>query len=271
MHTQVLRVDVGDRQLHDGEQLGGRRIGFGPLLVGGDAHGVDREAVVGAVRQLGVDVLLLARQGGERYLQPDHVAARHHHIADPVRRPGVIQHRFTLFVAGDGVGDHRRVVALVVLDGVAQAVGLDVVVDHRFAAPARGAAGQIGLAVAVGVEQLGDLGILKLLDVGDVILLGGLLVDQVALRGAVDVDAFAVELGVAACGLVLIGVQRIPVDRDKGRVAGGDRGVGDVVIHFTRFFHVVTQFFQRLADQQRLEGLFGNGALHRLYRDPLAG
>ena len=80
-------------------------------------------------------------------------------------------------------------------DGIAQAVGLDVVVNHRFAAPARSAAGQIGLAVAVGVEQLGDLGIFQLLDVGDVVLLGGFLVDQVALRGAVDVDAFAVELG----------------------------------------------------------------------------
>jgi hypothetical protein len=38
--------------------------------------------------------------------------------------------------------------------------------DHALAAPARIAAGQIGLAVAVGVEQLGDsFGILELAEV----------------------------------------------------------------------------------------------------------
>ncbi|WP_416381251.1 glycine betaine ABC transporter substrate-binding protein, partial [Klebsiella pneumoniae] len=44
-----------------------------PYWVSDDVHGVHREAIVGAVGQFGVDVLLLARQGGERHLQPDDV------------------------------------------------------------------------------------------------------------------------------------------------------------------------------------------------------
>ncbi|MNP49683.1 hypothetical protein D3C76_1438880 [compost metagenome] len=111
-------------------------------------HGVYREAIVGPVRQLGIDIFHLARQGRERYLQPDNVTPRHHHIADPVRRPGVIQHRFAFFEAGDGIGDHGGVVALIVLHGFAQAIG--------FTAPARGTAGQVGLAVTVGIKQLGN-------------------------------------------------------------------------------------------------------------------
>ena len=62
MHHCILGVDVGDRQLHDAKQSGGGRIFLRPCFVSDDVHGVHREAIVGAVGQFGVDVLLLARQ-----------------------------------------------------------------------------------------------------------------------------------------------------------------------------------------------------------------
>jgi hypothetical protein len=58
-------------------------------------------------------------------------------------------------------------------------------------------------------------------------------------------------------------VQRLPVDGGKGRVAGGKRGIANVVVHFAGLIDGVAQFFQRAADQQGLEGLFRNGALNR--------
>ncbi|MOA41303.1 hypothetical protein D3C78_1632500 [compost metagenome] len=129
-------------------------------------------------------------------------------------------------------------------------------VNGRLAAPAWRTAGQVGLAVAIGIEQLGNIGIFQLFNVGDVVFIGGFLVDQIPLCRPVDVNPFTVKFGVTACGLVLIGVQRIPVNRQEGRVAGGDGSVGDVVVHFPGVFNVIAQLFQRLADQQRLEGLF---------------
>ncbi|MNP79486.1 hypothetical protein D3C76_1773420 [compost metagenome] len=56
-------------------------------------------------------------------------------------------------------------------------------------------------------------------------------------------------------------MQRVPVHREEGGVAGGDGGVGDVIIHFAGVFDVIPELFQRLADQLRLEGFFRNGAL----------
>ncbi len=51
------------------------------------------------------------------------------------------------------------------------------VVNHCFTALSMGTAGQIGFAVAVGVEQLSDFEFLKLLDVSDVVGIDGFLVD----------------------------------------------------------------------------------------------
>jgi hypothetical protein len=93
----------------------------------------------------GVDILALAGQGAEGHLQPDHVLSRDQHAADPVGRPGVVEDRLALLIAGDGVGHDRRVAALVVGDGVAQAVGVEVMLDDLLAAPAGGAAGEVGL------------------------------------------------------------------------------------------------------------------------------
>ena len=184
VHHRILGVDVGDRQLHDAKQGGGGRVFLRPRFVGDDVHGVHREAIVGAVGQFGVDVFLLARQGGERHLQPDDVLARLQHVANPVRRPGIVEHRFTFFIPGNGVGHHRRVVALVMGDGFAQAIGVNLMVNHCFAAPSWGTAGEIRFTVIVGIKQFGDLRIFELIDGGDVVLLSGFFVDQIALGGA---------------------------------------------------------------------------------------
>ena len=269
-HQMVLRVDVAHRQLHHLEQLGGGGVLLSPGLVGDDLLVVHHEAVVLAVGQLGVQPFLLAGQGGEGHFQPHHVGAGLDLVADPVRRPGVVQHRLARLEAGDGVGDQRRVSTLLVRDGGAQAVGVQVVFDYRLAAPAGVAARQVGLAVAVGVKQLGDLGVLELLQVGDFVRVGRLLVDQVALRGVARINALAVELAVAARVLVVVGVQRVPVVGHEGGIAIRQRHVGRGVFHFLDGLHGVAQLLQGAADQQGLEGFLGDGALQRLHADALA-
>jgi hypothetical protein len=66
-------------------------------------------------------------------------------------------------------------------NAVAQAIGVEVMLDDLFAAPAMGATGEIGLAVSLGIEQLGDLLGFELLDVGDAVLIRRDLVDEIAL------------------------------------------------------------------------------------------
>ena len=53
-------------------------------------------------------------------------------------------------------------------------------------------------------------------------------------------------------------------DRGKGGVASGDRGVANVVIHFTRLADLIAEFFQRAADNQGLKSLFSDSALYGL-------
>ncbi len=65
--------------------------------------------------------------------------------------------------------------------GIAQFVGFNLMVNHRLTAPARRTAGQVCFAIAIGIKQSGQLRIFQLLDVGDVILIGGFLVDQITL------------------------------------------------------------------------------------------
>ncbi len=156
------------------------------------------------------------------------------------------------------------------VDRFRQIERLVLVVNHRFAAPARRAAHHVGLAVTVGVKQSGDLRILQLFDVGDVVLVGGFLVDQVPLRRAVDKGAFTVEFLIATGGGIHIVMQRLPVYGGKGGVTGGNRGVAHVVIHFARRVNRIAQFFQRPADQQGLEALFRNSALHWLHGNAFA-
>ena len=65
--------------------------------------------------------------------------------------------------------------------GITQTVSIEVVFDHLFATPARGAAGEVGLAVAIGIEQFGDLRVLELADILDAMCIRGFFVDQVTL------------------------------------------------------------------------------------------
>ena len=181
-HAQVLGVDVAHGQLHDGKEPGGVGVRVGKCLVGHDLLLVGDEAVVFAIRQLGILPGLLAGQRDKGHLQPGHFLAGAQHAADPVGRPGVVEDGFALPPAGDGVGHEGGVSALHVGDGVAQPVGAELVLDDGFAAPAGVAAGQVGLAVAVGVEQAGDFEVFKLVDVGDAVLLDGFAIDQVGIR-----------------------------------------------------------------------------------------
>ena len=268
VHGLVLGVDGGYRQCHHAEQLGRCGILLDELAVGHDALVVHDEAVVLAVGQGGaVGAGILA--GG--HLQPHHVLARLEHIAHPVGRPGVIEDGLALLVARDGVGDQRGVVALHVLDVAAQLEFVQVLLDGFFAAPPGVAAGQVGLAVAIGVEQLGNGGVLHLLDAGDLVLLGGLAVDQVALQRASGIGVIAPELAVAAGVLVEVFVQAVPVVGHEGGVAVGDGQVGGGVVHFLDGLDLVAELLQRLHHQLGLEGFFGDRALQRLDADALAG
>ncbi|MNV63732.1 hypothetical protein D3C71_1563390 [compost metagenome] len=176
-----------------------------------------------------------------------------------------------MFVAGDGVGNQRRITALHVGHRVAELEGLELVLDHGLAAPAGVAAGEVGLAVAVGVKQLGQLGVAELADVGDLVLLGRLLVDQITLRSILRISPRARQLGVAARIFVEVGVQRIPVVGHERGVPVGNRHVGCGVLDLLDGLHGVAQLLQRAAHQQGLKGFFGNRALQRLHGDALAG
>ena len=143
--------------------------------------------------------------------------------------------------------------------------------NRGLAAPAGVAAGQVGLAVAIGVKQGGDFRVFELLDIGDLVFFGRFLVDQIALHGAVGVFTLAVQLVSATGVFVEVGVQRIPVVGHEGGVAIGDGDVGGGVFHLFNRLHVVAQLLQRAVDQQGLEGLFRYRALQRLHLDALAG
>ena len=156
MHNGVLGVNICHWQLHNGKQFRCCRVFLGPGFIGNDMHGADREAVIRAIRQFGIGIFI-ARQCGERHLQPDHIFPWLQLITHPVRRPGVVKHRFALFVTTDGVSHHRRVVPLIMRHGIGQFIRGKLVVDRTFAAPARVTASQIRFTVAVGIEQFGDL------------------------------------------------------------------------------------------------------------------
>ena len=106
-HTQILRTDVVVADIHDRKQLGCIRVGIGKCLGCDDTLIVRLKAVVGAVRQRGIDITALPREGAEGDLQPDNILARHEYATHPIRSPGVIEHRFALLVARDGIRNDR--------------------------------------------------------------------------------------------------------------------------------------------------------------------
>ncbi|MNX79164.1 hypothetical protein D3C86_1107830 [compost metagenome] len=265
VHQAILDVDVVQRQLDDGKQLGRRRVGIGEGLVGDYVHGVDGKTVILAARQPG----LVPIRGIGGHLQPHHILARHQLAAEPVRGPGVVEHRLAGLITGQGIGDQGRVVALLVGDGRGQAELVQMMVDGPFAAPARVAAHQIGLAVPIAVKQRRQLGILELPQVGDAVPGRCLLVDEVALGGAGHIGALTEEHLVTPCLLVLVVLQRYPVEGEEGAVPLRHRGVGHVVVHLLGGLHLVAETTHQLADQQALEGLLRQGALQGLHLDPL--
>ena len=169
------------------------------------------------------------------------------------------------------VRDQCRVVALHVAHGVAQLEGGQLVLDHGLAAPARVGAQQVGLAIAIGVEQAGELGVGQLADVRDLVLVGGALVDHVTLRSAGGEHALARELGVAARRLVELGVVRVPVVGDEGGIALGHRDVGQRVVHLAEGLHVVAELLQGLHHQQGLKVLFDQRTFQRQHAHAFAG
>lgn len=81
--------------------------------------------------------------------------------------------------------------------GIGQSIRGKLVVDRTFAAPARVTASQIRFTVAVGIEQFGDLRIFQLRDVGDFVLVGSFLIDQVTLCRAVNKYSFTIKFLIA--------------------------------------------------------------------------
>ena len=174
-------------------------------------------------------------------------------------------------VALDGFGDDGRVFALIMGGGGAQIEGTHLVFDNPLAAPSRRAAGQVRLTVAVGVEQLGDLGIGELAEIGDTVFLGGFLVDQIALSAIGNIGTRARQL-FGPTGLVVeCLMQWIPVVGDEGDVAGRDRQMQGRVFGVQDLLYLVAQRFQSPDHDDRLEVLAVHMGLTRLHDDTLAG
>ncbi|MNN43669.1 hypothetical protein D3C81_1579170 [compost metagenome] len=157
------------------------------------------------------------------------------------------------------------------MHAVVQVVGLHVVGNDQFAAPAGVATGEVGLAIAIGVEQLGKLGLFQVGDVLDVVLIGGLLVDQVALQHAGH-DVASLDHVLVATGLLVeAGVQFVPqVDAEVG-IAVADRQYHRGVFGLLGLLHVVAQLSQALHSDFATETLFidrweRRGDLHPLPR-----
>ena len=176
-----------------------------------------------------------------------------------------------MLVARDRVGNQCGVAALVVRDGAAQLIGRELVLDDQLAAPAGVATGQVGLAVAIGVKQLGQGRVGQLRDVGDLVLVGGLLVDQVALQGIAHISALPPQLVVAARVAIEVSVQRVPMGGHEGGITIGQSQVPGGVLGLLGRFDGVAQLLQRLGDQNGLKRLFCNRALDGLNGDALAG
>ena len=203
-------------------------------------------------------------------MQPHHFLARAQHIAQPVRRPSVVEHGLASLEAGQGVSNQRRVVALGVGHRVLEAEGVDLVRDHGFTTPACVGADQVGLAIAVHIKQRCDFRVFELGQIGDAMGLRCLLVDHVALRRAGGIHAFARKLGIAPGLFVELGVVRVPVVGHKGRIAIGHGHMDQRVIQFFPGLDGVAQFFQRFHDQQGLEIFLGQSAFDWQDGDALA-
>ncbi|MCY1361813.1 hypothetical protein D9M69_485000 [compost metagenome] len=157
------------------------------------------------------------------------------------------------------------------MHGLVQVVGFHMMADDQLAAPARVAAGQIRLAVAIGVEQLGDLRLLQVGDVLDVVGIGSLFVDQVSLEyPGHDVTGLYHDL-VTAGLLVELVVQLVPQVHGEIGVAIGQGHHHHAVLGLFRFLDLVAQFAQAFHRHLATEALLGDGGEDRRDLDTLAG
>ncbi|MNN35594.1 hypothetical protein D3C81_1494480 [compost metagenome] len=143
------------------------------------------------------------------------------------------------------------------------------VVDHQLAAPARVAACQVGLAVAIDVEQLGDFRFLQVGQVLDVISLGGLLIDQVALQHAGDHVTGLDQALVTTDLLVEVVMQLVPEMHGEVRIAVGQRDHHRRVVGLLGLLHVVTQLAKARHRHLATETLLGNRREDRRDRNTL--
>ncbi|MNF95102.1 hypothetical protein D3C84_778400 [compost metagenome] len=157
------------------------------------------------------------------------------------------------------------------MHALVQVIRLHVVGDDQLATPARVAARQIGLAVAVGVEQLGDLRFFQVGDVLDVVLVRGFLVDQVALADTRQ-DVAGLDHHLVTAGLLVeLVVQLIPQVHGEVGVAIGKGHHHHAVLGLLRLLDVVAQFTQAFHRHLAAEALFGDGGEDRRDLDALAG
>ncbi len=156
------------RPAHDVDQLSHRRIGGDKIIVR-TGHPVPRagrhaariltagtaDKTMDEMTVLGDDI---GRQRIEGNGQPYRIGPRLQLIDDPGRGPCIYKDRLSTRQPGKGLREKNFVLGAMALDGVGQAEFLDLVVDHIAAPSARIAIDHIRLAVAVGIEQGGDLG-----------------------------------------------------------------------------------------------------------------
>ncbi len=95
---------------------------------------------------------------------------------------------------------------------------LDQMIDHTFSTPTGSGAAQVALAVAIGVEQPGDIGIAELFQVRDAIGFSGFPADQDALRRAAN--SRAQQNGPVLDGFEVGCMQLIPVVERITAIAG---------------------------------------------------
>ena len=106
---------------------------------------------------------------------------------------------------------------------------------------------------------------------GDLVLVGRLLVDQVALQGIAHISALPPQLVVAARIAIEVGMQRVPMGGHEGGITIGQSQMAGGVLGFLGRFDGVTQLLQRLGDQYGLKRFFRNRALNGLNGGALAG
>ncbi|MNZ22774.1 hypothetical protein D3C78_398730 [compost metagenome] len=135
--------------------------------------------------------------------------------------------------------------------------------NHQLATPARVATGHVGLAVTVGVEQLGDLWLFEVGDVLDVVLVSGFLVDQVAL-GHARQDVASLDHHVVTTGLLVkLVVQFVPQVHGEVGIAVGQGHHHHAVLGLLRLLDLVAQLAQAFHGHFATEALFGDGGEDR--------